>query len=459
MARVVVLGGGFGGAATAARLAKLGHQVTVVERLDRLGGAVGFLEQDGYRWDTGPTSTALPAVVRDLFRKSGRPLDRELDLVPVAPMREHRFEDGTVLSMPSGSRADQLDAVESALGTGAGTGAGAGAGRAWVDYVYSFADTWDVLRRGYLERPWSPEHADADVRVLLRSRSTQHRTVAKAFQDPRLRALALTHAVLDGHDPRHVPSWLGMLDYVEQSFGTWTVPGGMGLLAQAMTNRLAERRVDVLLGTAVRDIVLRDGRAVAVDTTAGTVDADLVVCAVDPRGIPALAGHVRRTTPALPPVVCHLGLQGDVPDLPHEVVLHGDPTWVIRTSGQAPAGSTAWTVLGRGHSRGHGDRRGRGRLGRPRLGEDILVALARRGIDVREQVRVRVDRSPQEQVAAWGGSPYGVLWQGRSTVTRRLGTQTPVPGVHCAGAHVAGTTGLPFVGLTAAVVAEQVGGA
>ncbi len=95
MSRVVVVGGGFGGTAAAARLAKLGHQVTVVERRDRLGGAVGFVEQDGFRWDAGPTSTALPAVLRDLFRKSGRPLERELELVPVEPMREHRFEDGS----------------------------------------------------------------------------------------------------------------------------------------------------------------------------------------------------------------------------------------------------------------------------------------------------------------------------------------------------------------------------
>jgi UDP-galactopyranose mutase len=68
-----------------------------------------------------------------------------------------------------------------------------------------------------------------------------------------------------------------------------------------------------------------------------------------------------------------------------------------------------------------------------------------------------VDRSARDQVVEWGGSPYGVLWQGRGTLTHRLGTRTPVPGVFCAGAHVAASTGLPFVGLTAAVVAEQVG--
>ena len=109
MARVVVVGGGFGGMASAARLAKLGHEVTLLEASARLGGALGFVERDGFRWDAGPTHMLLPAVVRDLFRKSGRPLEKELDLVPVEPMRQHRFEDGTRLDLPSGSRSVQID--------------------------------------------------------------------------------------------------------------------------------------------------------------------------------------------------------------------------------------------------------------------------------------------------------------------------------------------------------------
>ena len=49
MARVVVVGGGFGGMASAARLAKLGHEVTLLEASSRLGGALGFVERGGFR--------------------------------------------------------------------------------------------------------------------------------------------------------------------------------------------------------------------------------------------------------------------------------------------------------------------------------------------------------------------------------------------------------------------------
>jgi phytoene desaturase len=431
MARVVVLGGGFGGTAAAARLAKQGHDVTLVERLDRLGGAVGFVERDGFRWDAGPTSTALPAVLRDLFRKSGRPLERELELVPVEPMREHRFEDGSTVVMPSGSRSAQLDAVGAALGEPLA--------RQLVDYVHGHAETWDVLRRTYLERPYSPDHVDKATRSLLHTRTTLHKAVARAFKDERLRELATIGVVMDGHDPRNVPAWMGMWAYVEQNFGVWTVPGGMGLLAEAMAKRLTERKVQVLLGTTAIDLVIEQGRAVGVRTDSGQLDADVVVVAVDPRRLPALAPHVARTMPAIPPVVCHVGLVGAVPELPHELVLHGDPTIVLRTNGTAPDGAAAWTVLGRG-----------------RLSEDILVALARRRIDVRELVRTRVDRSPRDQVEQLGGSAYGLLWQGRTTIDRKLAT-TPYAGVYAAGVHVAAGAGLPFVGLSAAVAAERIG--
>ena len=56
-----------------------------------------------------------------------------------------------------------------------------------------------------------------------------------------------------------------------------------------------------------------------------------------------------------------------------------------------------------------------------------------------------------------GGSPCGVLWQGRQTAFRRLGPTTPIEGVYAAGAHATPGAGLPFVGLSASLVAQLVG--
>lgn len=436
MARVVVVGGGFGGMASAARLAKLGHDVTLLEAAERLGGALGLVEQDGFTWDSGPSTTLLPAVVRDFFRKSGRAAEKEIDLVPVEPVQQHRFPDKEVLDLPGGSRAAQLDAVTSALG--------ADAGRRWVEYVDDFGEVWEALRKDWFERPWSEEHASKDAKRLLATRLTLHKVVQRELRDERLRMLALHRSSFDGHEPRNVPAWVGVWSYVEQNFGAWTIPGGMGRLAGVLTDRLATRGVTVLTGTPALDVVVRGGRAVGVQVGNGVgngvVDADHVVCAIDPRRLPALAPLVARTMPAIPPSMCHIGIVGDVPDLPAEVVLHGEPTLVLRTTGTAPDGAHAWTILGRG-----------------RLAEDIVTALYRAGIKVRDQVEVRVDRSPRELVEQWNGSPLGVLWQGRGTVARRLGTTTPIGHLSMAGAHTTPGAGLPSVGLSAALVAQVIG--
>ncbi|MBD8869197.1 phytoene desaturase family protein [Nocardioides donggukensis] len=434
MARVVVVGGGFGGLASAARLAKQGHEVTLVERREELGGALGSISADGFTWDTGPTHTLLPAVLRDLFRKTGRPLERELDLVPQETVREHWFEDDTRVRLPGGSRAAQLRAFDELA---------PGLGQQWCDHVASFADDWEVLRREVLERPWERELADPAVTARVFTRETLGRRLRRTFRDERLRLVAAHPFVADGHDPRNVPVWLGMQAYLEQNFGAWTVPGemgGMGRVATVLAGRMATRGVTVHTGTGVTDIELRAGRAVAVATTQGEVAADHVVCAIDPRALPALAAYARRTMPAIPPVVCHLGLSGDVPDLAPETVLHGDPMLVVRTGGQAPEGGHAWTVHGRG-----------------KLAEDVVVALARAGLDVRTRIEVRVDRSPRALVQEWGQSPHGALWQGRATLKERIGTRTPVPNVYAAGAYTAFGPGLPYVGLSAALVAQAIG--
>lgn len=430
MARVVVVGGGFGGLSAAVRLAKLGHEVTLLERSTHLGGALSRVTLGEFAWDAGPTYTLLPAVIRDLFRKSGRPVERELDLVPLEVVREHRFADGSSVAVRVG-RAGQLAAFEQL---------GPGLGQAWVDHVASYAEVWEVLRRDYAENPWRPDDLPRELARLLSSRATLAGRLRRTFRDERVRQVAAHPLLAEGHDLRRVPAWLGVHAYLEQRFGAWTVPGGMAGLGEALTARLTTRGVRSMTGTEAEDLVVRAGRVRAVATSAGPLDADVVVCAADPRRLPALAPYVARTRPAPPPTVIHLGLSGEALGLPHELVLHGGTPLVLRTGGSAPPGHTTLTV----HARGE-------------RAEDVVDVLARHGIDLRDRVVARVDRSPHEQVELGGGSPMGVAWQGRATVRRRLGPRTPIAGVYAAGAHATPGAGLPFVGLSAALVATEIG--
>ncbi|MDN5745122.1 MAG: UDP-galactopyranose mutase, partial [Nocardioidaceae bacterium] len=131
---------------------------------------------------------------------------------------------------------------------------------------------------------------------------------------------------------------------------------------------------------------------------------------------------------------------GEVPQLDHELVIHAEPRLCVRPGADAPEGGTGWTVHGRG-----------------KIAEDLVDALARHKIDIRDQIVTRVDLSPRDLVQQWHGSPLGLLWQGRGTVRRRLGPDTPIAGVYTAGAHAAPGDGVPFVVQSAALVAQLIG--
>lgn len=431
---VVIIGGGFGGMATAVRLAKMGHEVTLLEANQNLGGAIGSVQKGDFSWDTGPNSTLLPAVLRDLFRKSGRPLERELELIPSSPTRHvfHRKSKkiGEV-DLPSGSRGDQMAALDQME---------KGLGAQWAAYTDAFADDWEALRKDFFERPWSPHHASKHTTMLLRTRLTLHKAVNRSLRDERLRMLALQPAIMGGQDPRSVPAWMGLTSYLEQNFGRWKIVGGMGVLSEVLTERLATRGVLVRVGTKVEDLVVHSGKVIGVQLPEGTLEADSVVCAIDPRTLPALQAASSKSLPAMPPLVCHIGLSGDLPDLPDEYVIHGDPTIAVRTNNQAPPGSQAWTILGRG-----------------RINDDLVQTLASRGLDVNRNVDTRLLRTAKDMVMDWNGSPYGVLWRGRNTLTHMLGNNGPISGLYLSGAHTHPGAGLPQVGLSAANVAQLIG--
>ena len=76
MKRIAVIGGGLGGLASACTLAARGHSVVLFEKNEWLGGKAAVLEQDGFRFDMGPTILTLPSVLKRIFAEAGRDVER-----------------------------------------------------------------------------------------------------------------------------------------------------------------------------------------------------------------------------------------------------------------------------------------------------------------------------------------------------------------------------------------------
>ncbi|MBL1097020.1 phytoene desaturase family protein [Streptomyces coffeae] len=339
MARIAVIGAGMGAMATAARLAVAGHRVVVYERGATHGGGVGRFERDGFSFDTGPGLLQLPAVYRDLFVKTGKEtLERSVELIQVDPAARHLFPDGTEVLLPNASHGGVSQALDGAFG--------AGAGERWSDLVNRAREVWDATRRPLLEEPlrsdWQVLGRDPYPAAAMRRwfggrrPATLAEVARRELDDPRAVALLESHALAHGLDPRSAPAAATVLAYMEQTFGTWYVRGGMRALADALYERCCQRRVEFRFDAAVTGITEKDGRAAGLELADGTaVEADAVVAAVDPALLPPLLGGRRPwddgdVAPELGPgsgvpgrLTVHLGLRGARPEgTAHRSVVH-----------------------------------------------------------------------------------------------------------------------------------------
>ncbi|MFF9847444.1 phytoene desaturase family protein [Streptomyces litmocidini] len=335
MARIVVIGAGLGAMAAAARLAVAGHTVTVYEKTSTYGGAVGRFERDGFAFDTGPGLLHLPAVYRDLFVKTGKePLEECVSLTQVDPAARHVFADGTRVDLPNASRAGTVAALDAALG--------AGAGERWGDFLTRAREAWDRTRRPLLEEPQPADPAPLSrepypalkAGLLRRPTTTLAQVGARELRDPRLAALLDAYAWSYGFDPATAPASAAVLPYMEQTFGSWYVGGGLRALADAVYERCRKRRVEFVFDTPVEDVLEKDGRAAGVRLAGGeTVEADHVVS-----GAPVPALHHGRVPPrhqvnGTSRVTVCLALRGPrEADAVHRAVVHaegGRPTVTV----------------------------------------------------------------------------------------------------------------------------------
>ncbi len=494
MSRVVVIGAGVGGLAAAARLAALGHAVTVCEAADEVGGKLGLVEHDvtghgRFRFDTGPSLVTMPQVFRDLFDATGGWPDA-LSFTPLEPLARYRFADGTRFDASS-----DLDLHCARLGEALG----AGAGEDWRAFTARAGRVWQASRGPFLESALSGPAAIARLAVRrprdiaaiapgtsLRALGRRH------LRDPRLRSYLDRYATYTGSDPRRAPAALAAVPYVEQAYGGWYVPGGLHRLGVAIHDRAVACGAQVRLGSRVTRIEVEHGRAVAVELAdGGRLPADIVVANADAAAVygglvddPAATRRLARATPSLAGFVLLLAVQGRTPGLAHHNVLFpadydaefdavfgrdarpvDDPTLYVSAPDDPavrPAGHEAWFVLVNAprHGTGAGAIDWRAPGLRASYAERLLELLAERGLPVRDRLLWSQVLSPadlEQRTGAVGGAIYGTSSNGAAAAFLRPANRSSVRGLFLVGGSSHPGGGLPLVALSAQIVAGLVG--
>nr|WSX52304.1 NAD(P)/FAD-dependent oxidoreductase [Streptomyces sp. NBC_00974] len=456
MARIAVIGAGMGAMATAARLAVAGHRVTVYERGATYGGAVGRFERDGFAFDTGPGLVHLPAVYRDLFVKTGkRPLEECAELVQVDPAVRHVLHDSRTVTLPGGSHGGAAAVLDEAFGPGAGDRWSAVLGRA--------RDAWDATRRPLLEEPLRPDWqvlgrdpypALRGSGLLRRRPPTLAEVAARELGGDGLGELLTARVRAYGIDPSTAPASAAVLPYMEQTFGSWYVRGGIRELATAVYERCLERKVGFEFGAEAEEVLVREGRAAGLLLAGGAVaEADSVVCGVDPRrlGLESAPGAVpARGAGTASRYTLFLALRGPRPGgAAHRTLVHSPGTLltVLRPDDPAtrPDADHEAVTVSAVCAQGAGPDP-----------QELLDLAARALPDLRERLLWWRSQSPADVEAATGalgGAVPAPALAGAGGSGLYPANSAALPGLYLAGgwAHPGG--GLAHAGMTGALVA------
>ena len=483
--RIVIIGAGFGGLAAAGLLARRGHAVTVVEQLDHAGGRATVWEHDGFRFDLGPSWYLMPDVYQRWFQQMGTSAEAELDLRRLSPSYRVYFGARDVVDVPADLAATValFDTFEP------------GGGQKLERYLERAAYQYDVAMNGFVYRDYRRLTDFFNRRMLVEGArlnvfTNLDRYVRGYFSSDRARKVLEYSMVFLGGAPDNTPALYNIMSHVDLAMGVWYPMGGMGAVVARMQRLAEDAGARFEFNRPVRRIVVRDGRAVGVETDTGVIDADVVVANADyhhvetrllePRYRQYSDRYWESRVVAPSAFILYLGLDRPVAGLAHHTLfLQHDwmdhfntifkrPAWPDRPSyyvcaasktdpGVAPAGAENIFVLVP-VAAGLEDTD----AGRARFEAMILDDLEHQlGEPIRDRIVVRRSFAHRDFTArynAYRGTALGLAHTLRQTALfrPRRSSQT-VRGLHFTGHYTHPGVGVPMTLISSQLVEQEIG--
>jgi phytoene desaturase len=491
-APVGIIGGGLGGLAAACTLAARGHRVILWEKNDWLGGKAAVWEQDGFRFDMGPTILTVPRVLHRIFAEAGRTTADHLDLRRVDPQWRCLFDDGSVLDLTENETAMTASLATYAPGSEVG----------YRDFLGMSARLHEVSEKFFFWRSvedirdtldFSKNFDLATLRdvLALRMGSTVAAQIRKRVADGRV-AQMLDHFVqYVGSSPYGSPAVLCSIAHMQTNDGVWYPMGGTRAVPMALQELAESLGVEFRTGVEVNRIAAAGGRVSGVETKDGRITpVSAAISNMDSvrtykelvGGAPEKAFSRRwKREPACSGLVLYLGLDRAYDHLAHHNFVFSqdpkaefdfiyrrgepapDPTCYLaapaRTEpGVAPEGGEALYVLVhtpylRPHHNWAEMLPGYRRV--------ILDKLARTaGLhDLESRIRVERVLTPQdihERYRVLNGAIYGLASHGRMFGAFKPGNRSrDLPGLYLAGGAAHPGPGMPMVLMSGWIAADS----
>ncbi len=276
---VSIVGSGIAGLAAAVRLASKGHQVAVYEANDYAGGKMYEWENEGYRFDMGPSVFTMPDYVEDLFRAAGKDPADYIEIVrPELPFN-YFFDDGLVLNFYADLEKLIKEVASKTLDDEETI-------RLYLENIQTKFDLTNTvflqnslhILSNYLSKDAFKGLLNFGKVEVFKSMDEANR---KNFADEHTIRLFNSFASYLGSNPFKAPGVLNVISHFQLNSGIYLPVGGMRAIVNAIMKLASELGVKFHFNTPVKRILVKEGKAIGIRIPDKEVLSDLVISNMD----------------------------------------------------------------------------------------------------------------------------------------------------------------------------------
>ena len=277
--KIIVIGSGFGGIASALRMRAKGYQVTLLEKHPDLGGRARVFKKDGFTYDGGPTVITAPYLFEELFSLFNKKISNYVKIVPLDLWYRFVFEDKTSFDY-TGDDNDMENQIQKFSKND-------------VDgYKRLVNFTEKIFDKGFTELSTKPfsniKFMLKQIPALLKLKSYQsvYKLVSSYISNEKLKRVFSMHPLLVGGNPFTTTSIYTLILFLEKKWGIHYSMGGTGSVVNALEKLMKEENIEIIKNAEVTEILTLNNKITGVTiNNEKQIHGDYTICNSDPPNV------------------------------------------------------------------------------------------------------------------------------------------------------------------------------
>ncbi|XP_050422721.1 uncharacterized protein LOC126834667 [Adelges cooleyi] len=282
--KVIIIGAGVGGTASAARLSKKGFQVNVYEKNSYNGGRCSLIKHNGHRFDQGPSLYLMPKIFEKTFNDLEEDVYNHIELLKCPSNYNVSFPDGNHFELTT-DMSKMIKCLEKYEGAG-------------EDTMLRFLNYYKEIHVHYhrsiklsLENNFQhwynlfhPKHIPDILKLhLLDVSNTVYKRACKYFKSDYMRRAFTFQTMYLGMSPYDGLAPYSLLQYTELAEGIWYPKGGFHKVIESLESIAVKHGAKFNYNSDVQEIIVNDqGEAKGIKLSNGEViESDIVICNAD----------------------------------------------------------------------------------------------------------------------------------------------------------------------------------